>query len=317
MLKLNRLNYANYSLNKLNKMREIPVSEKPVQDFILATLWGTLWGVLVTASVIGTRWITVKNNWATFLASLALAMFWCSVLAMLWKFLMTGKDAPSRPYIVKGLIWGLFLGLALLGVIYGFATKELAVGMIIFWGAIAGTILGFLWHWLKPPLVLHTGRIHGKMGALLGATWGSWIGLILGLLLLLGAIATSQGALLSFDKLGAVLLMVVMFGGGSGAIGGMLAGAIVGGIVIAKPLPFSLELAGPSGAFLGCIWGCFLGVLGGAVLGGILLLINPDIFYDLGFQNSANLFQAIASISGIGGLWGIFSGAVWGGIGKW
>lgn len=298
-------------------MREIPVSEKPLQDFILATLWGTLWGVLTTASVIGTRWISVKQNWATFLGGLILSMFWCSVFAMLWKFLMAGKKTPSRPYIVKGLIWGLFLGSALLGVIYGFATKEIFVGIIIFWGAIAGTILGLLWHWLQPPLVVPTGRIYGKMGALLGSAWGSWIGLILGFLLLLAMIATSQGNLLGVDKLGAVLLMVVMFGGGNGAIGGLLAGGIIGGIFIAKPLPFSLELAGPSGAFLGSIWGCFLGVLGGVILGGILLLISPNIFYDLGFQKAANFLQAITAIGGMGGLWGMFSGTVWGAIGKW
>lgn len=297
-------------------MRKIPVSE-PVQGFIFTTLWGTLWGVLASASVMGTRWITVEQNWTMFLSALALSLFWCIGLAILWKFSMVSKDEPLHPYILKGLIWGLFLGLALLGVMYRFSTKEIFVGIIIFWGVIAGTIFGCLWHWLKPPLVFLTGRIHGKMGALLGATWGTWIGLILGLILLLGAIATTQEVLLSFDKLGAILLMVVMFGGGSGAIGGMFAGAMIGGIVMAKPLPFSLELGGPSSALLGCIWGCFVGVLGGAVLGVILFVINPDIFYDLGFQKSANLFQAITAISGIGGLWGMFSGTVWGGIGKW
>ncbi|UWU50139.1 hypothetical protein APLC1_5029 [Limnospira platensis C1] len=65
------------------------------------------------------------------------------------------------------------------------------------------------------------------------------------------------------------------------------------------------------------VWGNFLGVITGAFLGAIASTLFPQLLQTSPPDNSIPLLLgAIIVSAGIGSAWGIFSGMIWGGLGK-
>jgi hypothetical protein len=104
---------------------------------------------------------------------------------------------------------------------------------------------------------------------------------------------------------------------GVGTLGGILAGGLFGAIGGAPSLPLSLHLSGRRGAFIGGIWGNFLGAISGASLG-VLGATRFAHFLDSSSTTGTTplLIAAIIVSAGVGSIWGMISGTIWGAFGK-
>jgi len=289
-----------------------------VGSLIGGALQGGLWGILWGAAIMGLI-LAFPNNYITLLSGLALGIFWCIVLALLWKFLMAKEGDSAKSYVSWGTFWGVLFGADLSGVGLLLLTRNLEPSINVVLGLIIGAIFGSLWSVFQPPLFIPEGRLWGIKGAFLGGIWGAFLGTIVGIILSLLFLVTNKfmPEFPSLDEALQLFLFYLVFGAGNGAIGGWISGTVFGGIIMAKPLPMSLELSGKVGALLGAMWGGFLCAIALGALGALLSFLNPDLFYDLGLRNAINVLSGTILGVGLGALWGILSGGIWGGIGKW
>lgn len=298
----------------MNEARDRNFFSSLISGALLGGLWGIFWGAAIMGLI-----VAFPNNYLTFLSGVSLGIFWCVGLALLWKFLMAKEGDSAKSYVSWGIFWGLLLGAGLSGLGVLLITRNFEPSINVVLGVIIGAIFGSLWSIFKPPLFIPEGRLWGIKGALLGGIWGAFLGTILGVILGLYFLVKNQfiPEFPSLDEALELFLFYLIFGAGNGAIGGWISGTFFGGIVMAKPLPMSLELSGKVGALLGAMWGCFLCAIALGALGALLSVLNPDVFYDLGLRNAINVFSGTILGVGLGALWGILSGGIWGGIGKW
>ncbi|NEQ34886.1 MAG: hypothetical protein F6K40_00595 [Okeania sp. SIO3I5] len=288
-----------------------------VNKIIWYIIGGTLWGILFCAALAGLL-IGINQNLVTIVSSLLISILWCTVISLIWKSLMARQDESSKNYIIAGIVGGFFLGSALGGLMLAILNRDANYGKAYLLGAFLGGSFGFVWSLFKPPMFLGGTRIWGKSGAILGAIWGSFFGTIIGIVATVCLLFWSKTNIdVSADKLPQLLTAVLIFGSGNGAIGGTISGIIFGGLIMAPPLPLALELIGIRGAIVGAIWGCFLMAIAWGILGGILsITIGNYVFLNLGITGQITLLRGVIVGAGIGSIWGIISGAFWGGFGR-
>ncbi len=125
-------------------------------------------------------------------------------------------------------------------------------------GVLLGASFGWFWNLFKPPMFLGGVRIWGKSEAILDAIWWAFFGTIVGILATVCLIFGNQVNIdISSSNLPQLLIVVVVFGGGNGAIGGIILGILLGGLIMTPPLSFALELMDSRSVIVEAIWGCF------------------------------------------------------------
>lgn len=285
---------------------------------IWGTIGGTLWGTLFCAALAG-LFIGINKNLSTIVSALFMGILWCIIISMIWKSLMGRKDESSKNYIIAGIIGGFFLGSVIGGLMLAILNRDANFGKAYILGAFLGGFFGFIWSLFKPPIFLGGVRIWGKSGAILGAIWGSFFGTIIGIVTTVSLLFWSSANIdISPNNLPKLLIATLIFGGGNGAIGGIISGIIFGGLIMAPPLPLALELIGIRGAIVGAIWGSFLMAIAFGIIGGILsITIGDDLFLNLGISGQVTLLRGVIIGTGIGSIWGIISGTFWGSFGRW
>ncbi len=288
-----------------------------VKKIIWGIIGGTLWGILFCAALAG-LFIGINQNLITIISALLMGILWCTIISLIWKSLTGRQDESSKNYIIGGIIGGLFLGSAIGGLMLAILNRDANFARAYLSGAFLGGSFGFVWSLFKPPMFLGGMRIWGKSGAILGAIWGSFFGTIIGIVATVCLLFWSQGNIdVSAKNLPQLLIAALIFGAGNGAIGGTISGIIFGGLIMAPPLPLALELIGIRGAIVGGIWGCFLTAIAWGIIGGILsITIGDDLFLNLGISGQVTLLRGVIVGVGIGSIWGIISGAFWGGFGR-
>ncbi|MDY6805641.1 MAG: hypothetical protein SXA11_17790 [Cyanobacteriota bacterium] len=298
----------------MNEAKERNLVGSLIGGVLQGGLWGIFWGASILALL-----LAFPKHYMTLLSGLILGVFWCVVFGLLWKYLMAKEGDSAKSYVSWGIFWGLLLGCALSGVALLLITRNLAPGINVVIGAIIGAIFGVLWNIFQPPIWIPEGRLWGIKGAFLGGIWGAFLGSIVGILMGLFLLVRNQfmPGFPALDEALQLFLFALIFGAGNGSIGGFISGTVFGGIILSRPLPMSLEMSGKVGALLGAMWGCFLCSIALGAIGALLSVINPDLFYDFGFRNQINLLTGTILGAGLGALWGILSGGIWGGIGKW
>ncbi|MDJ0519243.1 MAG: hypothetical protein QNJ74_24300 [Trichodesmium sp. MO_231.B1] len=289
-----------------------------VKKIIWSIIGGTLWGILFCGALAG-LFIGINQNFFTILSSLLMGVLWCTIISLIWKSLMGRQDESSKNYIIGGIIGGLFIGSAIGGLMLAILNRDANFARAYLSGAFLGGSFGFFWSLFKPPMFLGGMRIWGKSGAILGAIWGAFFGTIIGIFATVSLLFWSQTNIdVSGGNLPQLLIAALIFGGGNGAIGGTISGIIFGGLIMAPPLPLALELIGIRGAIVGGIWGSFLMTITWGIIGGILsITIGDDLFLNLGISGQVTLLRGVIIGTGIGSIWGIISGAFWGGFGRW
>lgn len=292
------------------------MNETDNQNYFKKGIWGiiggSVWGVLFMAASAG-LFIGINQNLATVFSSLLMGVLWCTIISLIWKSLMGKQDESSKNYIIAGIIGGLLIGSAIGGFMLAILNRDANFGRAYISGIFLGAIFGLVWSLFKPPMILGGVRIWGKQGAILGAIWGSFLGTIIGVVVMVSLLFWSQGNIEP-----QLLIAAAIFGSGNGAIGGAISGIIFGGLIMAPPLPLALELVGIRGAFVGGIWGCFLTAIAVAIIGAILsVTIADDLLLKVGISTQVTLVRGVIFGAGIGAIWGIISGGVWGGFGRW
>ena len=289
-----------------------------LKKIIWGIIGGTLWGIVFYATLAG-LFIGINQNLFTIVSALFMGILWCTIISMIWKSLMGRKDESNKNYIIAGIIGGFFLGSIIGGLMLAILNRDANFGKAYILGAFLGGIFGFVWSLFKPPMFLGGVRIWGKSGAILGSIWGSFFGTIIGIVATVSILFWSQANIdISTSNLPQLLIAALIFGSGNGAIGGILSGIIFGGLIMTPPLPLALELIGIRGAIVGAIWGSFLTAIALGIIGGILsITIGDDLFLNLGISGQVTLLKGVIVGTGIGSIWGIISGAVWGAFGRW
>ena len=289
-----------------------------LKKIIWGIIGGTLWGIVFYATLAG-LFIGMNQNLFTIVSALFMGILWCTIISMIWKSLMGKKDESNKNYIIAGIIGGFFLGSIIGGLMLAILNRDANFGKAYILGAFLGGIFGFVWSLFKPPMFLGGVRIWGKSGAILGSIWGSFFGTIIGIVATVSILFWSQANIdISTSNLPQLLIAALIFGSGNGAIGGILSGIIFGGLIMTPPLPLALELIGIRGAIVGAIWGSFLTAIALGIIGGILsITIGDDLFLNLGISGQVTLLKGVIVGTGIGSIWGIISGAVWGAFGRW
>ena len=289
-----------------------------LKKIIWGIIGGTLWGIVFYATLAG-LFIGINQNLFTIVSALFMGILWCTIISMIWKSLMGKKDESNKNYIIAGIIGGFFLGSIIGGLMLAILNRDANFGKAYILGAFLGGIFGFVWSLFKPPMFLGGVRIWGKSGAILGSIWGSFFGTIIGIVATVSILFWSQANIdISTSNLPQLLIAALIFGSGNGAIGGILSGIIFGGLIMTPPLPLALELIGIRGAIVGAIWGSFLTAIALGIIGGILsITIGDDLFLNLGISGQVTLLKGVIVGTGIGSIWGIISGAVWGAFGRW
>ena len=289
-----------------------------LKKIIWGIIGGTLWGIVFYATLAG-LFIGINQNLFTIVSALFMGILWCTIISMIWKSLMGRKDESNKNYIIAGIIGGFFLGSIIGGLMLAILNRDANFGKAYILGAFLGGIFGFVWSLFKPPMFLGGVRIWGKSGAILGSIWGSFFGTIIGIVATVSILFWSQANIdISASNLPQLLIAALIFGSGNGAIGGIISGIIFGGLIMTPPLPLALELIGIRGAIVGAIWGSFLTAIALGIIGGILsITIGDDLFLNLGISGQVTLLRGVIVGTGIGSIWGIISGAVWGAFGRW
>ena len=289
-----------------------------LKKIIWGIIGGTLWGIVFYATLAG-LFIGINQNLFTIVSALFMGILWCTIISMIWKSLMGRKDESNKNYIIAGIIGGFFLGSIIGGLMLAILNRDANFGKAYILGAFLGGSFGLVWSLFKPPMFLGGVRIWGKSGAILGSIWGSFFGTIIGIVATVSILFWSQANIdISTSNLPQLLIAAFIFGSGNGAIGGIISGIIFGGLIMTPPLPLALELIGIRGAIVGAIWGSFLTAIALGIIGGILsITIGDDLFLNLGISGQVTLLKGVIVGTGIGSIWGIISGAVWGAFGRW
>lgn len=280
---------------------------------------GGVWGVTCLSAIVAIIFAMFGPT-SGILGAMIVGTIWgCFFGATAGLFIPPTLTGPNKTPVMIGGLCGAFIASAIAGVIFGALEQDALIGQAILWGAFMGIVWGTIWNLFKPPLSLPGGRIQGKNGMLLGSIWGAFLGTAIGISL--GAIAVLGGQInqpsTSTTELISRLFVAAIVAAGVGALGGILSGATFGSIGGAPPLPTAIRLAGRRGAWVGMVWGNFLGVITGALLGAIGSTFFPQFLQTSpSDDNTPLLLGAIIVSAGIGSVWGIFSGMIWGGLGK-
>ncbi|NER04242.1 MAG: DNA-binding protein [Okeania sp. SIO3C4] len=282
-------------------------------------MWGSLWGVLCAAAVAGLVLGIIKGSLAVFGGTIV-GMLWGGFFALAWQYIIpVGMSGSSLG--LTGAFWGGFIAVAISGSIYGISNRLESFGQAVLFGGFVGTIWGGFWSAFKPPLTLPgLGRVWGRRGLFLGAIWGAFLGTVIGAIL--AGVFVFQESMNensnSWLELLSIFISSMIPAIGVGAMGGIIGGAVLGPILGAPTLPLSNKLSGMRGAFLGGIWGCFLGVIIGVILGGILPQLGSiDLVRIMRIDEDFTIILSTIFGAGLGAIGGCFSGAAWGGMGKW
>ncbi len=280
---------------------------------------GGFWGILCATAVAGLVLGTIKGSVAVF-GGIIMGILWGGFLAVAWQYVMP-VSSSSDSLGLKGAFWGGFVAAAISGCVYGISNRLAVFGQVVLFGAFLGTIWGSFWSAFKPPLTLPVpGRLWGRRGLFLGAIWGAFLGTVIGAILAIAFVLQSSINENSTSGLELVYLLIsaMIPAMGVGAIGGIFGGVVLGPILGAPTLPLSNKLSGSRGVFLGGIWGCFLGVIIGVILGGILpQFVSIDLIGIMRIDADWTSILSTIFGAGFGAIAGSFSGAAWGGMGKW
>lgn len=296
----------------------MPVSR--FQGLLQDSLWGTLWGALCLAALSGVI-SAIWEGGGAIVGAIFVGTLWGAFFGTFWSLFTVPNHQPARKWggIFVGAAAGAFLLAAVAGAVYGAINRQASTGEAIVAGAFAGILWGVVWNSFKPPLALPLpGRIWGRKGATLGATWGGFWGTVAGAAIGIGSVIWPElnGKNTAFNELVPLVIGVMILAAGVGAIGGIGSGAILGVCGAAPRLPVSFQPSGSKGALLGGIWGTYLGGLAGTILGGIWSVSFP-LFNGGGILDPMTALGTTVAAAGVGAIWGLISGGVWGGLGKW
>ncbi|VXD24690.1 conserved membrane hypothetical protein [Planktothrix serta PCC 8927] len=287
---------------------------------------GGLWGTSVLSAIIALIFAFVQGKEAI-LGGLIVGAMWGSFLGVVISVYLPPPGGIHRGIaLILGGWSGIFVAAVIAGFIFGVVEQEPLIGQTLIWGGLMGMIWGAIWHLFKPPLSLpHIGRLWGRRGAFVGGVWGSYLGTLGGMGLGILAVGWQQfeqiklnvNSTLSFSEIALRIIATTIVAAGVGTLGGIVAGGLFGTVGGAPSLPLSLHLSGRRGAFLGAIWGNFLGAISGAGLG----VLGATTFANVLDSSSTTgatplLMGAIIVSAGIGSIWGLISGLIWGAFGK-
>lgn len=290
------------------------------RGFVQDTVWGTAWGGLCLAAIAGGIYATTDRDGGAILGAIFVGTIWGIFFGVIWGVLTVPPNQVWRKWagIFVGAISGALLLTAIGGVVFGAINNKPEIGEAIATGLCAGTFWGAVWSAFKPPWAMPVGRVWGREGAFLGMIWGVFLGAIAGALLGLGFAIWPElnGKNTPPVELATLLVQVIVISAGLGSVGGCLGGALLGAFGAAPKLPAAFQPSGGKGAILGTIWGSFLGAIAAAILGGVLSAALP-VFNSTPPVEVGTLLGAIVSSAGLGAIWGIISGAVWGALARW
>ncbi|HLO50378.1 MAG TPA: DNA-binding protein [Kamptonema sp.] len=290
------------------------------QGLVQDTLWGSLWGGVFLAAIAGGIYATTDKDGGAILGAIFVGTIWGTFFGVIWGVLTVPPNQVWRRWggIFLGAVCGGFFLAAIGGLVFGVINNKPVIGEAIAVGVFTGTVWGAVWSAFKPPWAMPVGRVWGRQGAFLGLVWGAFLGALVGAVLGVGFVLWPElnGKNTPSIELTTLLVQVAVVAAGLGVVGGTLSGAFLGACGAAPKLPGSFQPSGSKGAVLGAIWGTFLGAIAAAILGGIFSTLFPVI--STGALNEvAPLLSAIVLSAGLGSIWGLFSGAVWGAWGKW
>ncbi|MBE9144659.1 DNA-binding protein [Planktothrix mougeotii] len=287
---------------------------------------GGLWGTSILSAIIALIFAFVDGKQGI-LGGLIVGAMWGSFLGVVISVYLPPPGGINRGIaLILGGWSGIFIAAVIAGLIFGVMEQEPLIGKTLMWGAVMGMVWGAIWHLFKPPLSLpNIGRLWGRRGAFVGGVWGSYLGTLGGMglgILAVGwqqfeAIQPNLNSTSSFSEITLRIIATTIVAAGVGTIGGTLAGGLFGMFGGAPSLPLSLHLSGRRGAFIGAIWGNFLGAISGAGLG----LLGATTFANVLDTSSTTgttslLIGSIIVSAGIGSIWGMISGLIWGAFGK-
>jgi len=290
------------------------------RGFVQDTLWGALWGGLCLAAIVGGIYAATDRDGNAILGAIFVGIIWGTFFGVIWAVLTVPPHQVGRKWggIFLGAICGALLLTAIGGTVFGVINNKPLIGQGIAVGVFAGTVWGAVWSVFKPPWVMPVGRVWGRQGAFLGLVWGTFGGAIAGTLLgvVFGLWPELNGKNTPSLELTMLLVRVAVIAAGLGSLGGTLSGAFLGACGAAPKLPGAFQPSGKKGAILGAIWGTFLGAIAAATLGSIYSTVMPLLIVE-GTADFTPLLGAIVASAGLGSIWGLCSGAVWGAFGKW
>ncbi|CAD5957591.1 DNA-binding protein [Planktothrix agardhii] len=287
---------------------------------------GGLWGTSVLSAIIALIVAFVQGKEAI-IGGLMVGAMWGAFIGIVISVYLPPPGGLNRVLaLIVGGWSGIFVAAVIAGLILGVWNTEPLIGQTLMWGALMGMVWGAVWHLFKPPLSLpHIGRLWGRRGAFVGGVWGSYLGTLGGICLGILAVGWQQfeqtnsniNSTSNSSEIALRIMATAIVAAGVGTIGGSLAGGLFGTVGGAPSLPLSLNLYGRRGAFIGAIWGNFLGAISGAGLG-VLAATSFANFLDTSATTGTTslLIGSIIVSAGIGSIWGMISGLIWGAFGK-
>jgi len=281
---------------------------------------GGLWGSSVLSAIIALIFAFVEGKEAI-LGGLMVGAMWGAFIGGVISIYLPPPGGINRAVaLILGGWSGIFVAAVIAGLIFGIMEQEPLIGQALIWGGLMGVIWGSIWHLFKPPLSLpNIGRLWGRRGAFVGGVWGSYLGTLGGIGLAILAVGWEQfeQTTSSLSEITLRMIATALVSAGVGTLGGTCAGGLFGCIGGAPSLPLSLHLSGRRGALIGGIWGNFLGAISGASLG-VLGATRFAYFLDSSATTGTTplLIAAIIVSAGVGSIWGMISGTIWGAFGK-
>ena len=289
------------------------------QGFMQDTLWGSLWGGLCLAAIMGATYATTDPDGGAILGAIFVGTIWGIFFGVIWGVLSLPPNYVWQKWqvIIFGGSAGAFCLTGISGAVFGVINHKPGSLEGIALGVFIGTIWGAVWSIFKLPWAMPVGRIWGRQGAFLGLVWGAFLGTLAGAILgagftLLPPVNVQNIPLMDLAKM---LTQGIVIAAGLGCLGGSLSGAFLGAFGAAPKLPGGFQPSGSKGAILGSIWGTFLGAIVAVILGGMSATVFSVI--STGAVVISPLVSAIVSLAGLGAIWGFFSGGLWGGFGRW
>ncbi len=286
------------------------------QGAILGGVWGIACLSAIVAMIFGFIRGTEGILGGMFVGTMWGAFFGISISI----FLPPPRGFNRLKAFFVGCVSGAFISAAISGIIFGALAGDAVIGRSLAWGGFLGTVWGAVWNVFKPPLSTATpSGVRGLSGAVLGSVWGAFLGTLAGAILAMVAVLWGNFSvpMSPTDQLLSKLVITATVAAGLGAIGGILSGSIIGSLGGVPPLPLSIQMMGTRGAVVGGIWGNFLGVMTGAVLGIMGTAVFPDVVSGGSSAEAIPMVVGAMIVSaGVGAIWGIVSGTVWGALGQ-
>lgn len=286
-----------------------------LQDTGLGAIWGGLW----LSAIAGILFI-IQGDGDGVIGAIFVGTIWGCFFGWLWSIIMAPSSLPTGLSIFVGGLWGAFILAGIGGAIFGAIGGKSIIGSAIIMGISLGALWGAVWSWFKPPLSASPEMTRGKRGAFLGAIRGTFLGTLGGIFLPTIQVFWSNREHLELINLESIIVLIgtIAIASGFGAISGVSLGSLIGAIVGVPTIVLPRYLSGKNGALIGGLWGSFLGAGLGVILGVIFLSISTNI--SSLFTNNRDqlpLLMGIFAAGGIGAIWGLISGMIWGSSGRW